>query len=177
VAPWCRSSSPRRRGLDLVERERRREVAEGVDLCLELADLLLGQRDCVGAGDEAARRLLLAGDGQQRLGELGRVAGLPAVLALPELALAGVALGVVLDRRLGVPARSRSECGSDGFPFEDPSPRHITGRVLRDTQGWGRRERRPYAGGVPARGSRYATVSERDERFHVEKRRPAPLTR
>ena len=86
--------------LDLVERERRREVAERVDLRLELGDLLLGQRDCVGAGDEAARRLLLVGDGQQRLGELGRVAGLLAVLALPELALGGVALGVVVDRRL-----------------------------------------------------------------------------
>jgi hypothetical protein len=41
-------------------------------------------------------------------------------------------------------ARSRSECESGGFPFEDPSPRHITGRVLRDTGGWGLRERRPY---------------------------------
>src|SRR5215207_2192855 len=41
-------------------------------------------------------------------------------------------------------ARSRSGCGSGGFPFEDPSPRHVTGRVLRDTRGWGLRERRPY---------------------------------
>jgi hypothetical protein len=37
--------------------------------------------------------------------------------------------------------------------FEDPSPRHIIGRVLRDTQHRFRRERHPYAGEVPARGS------------------------
>ena len=65
--------------------------------------------DRVGAGDEAERRLLLLGDGQQRLGELGRVAGLLAVLALPELALGGVALGVVLDGRRGVVRRLLGE--------------------------------------------------------------------
>jgi Transposase, Mutator family len=43
--------------------------------------------------------------------------------------------------------------GAGGVPFETPTPRHITGRVVRDTRGRGRRERRAYAGGVRARGS------------------------
>src|SRR5215208_1541839 len=90
-ASWKRErarkgSARGRGGLGLVERERRRVLAERVDLRLELGDLLLGERDCVGAGDEAARRMLLVGDGEQHPGELGRVAGLPAVLARPELA-------------------------------------------------------------------------------------------
>jgi transcriptional regulator with XRE-family HTH domain len=84
---------------DLVECERRGEVAVGVDLLPAFGELLLGLRERVGAGDEPERRLLFVGDGQQRLGELGGVAALPAVHALPELALGGVALGVVLDRR------------------------------------------------------------------------------
>jgi hypothetical protein len=88
-------------GLELVESERGREVAEGVDLLLQRDDLPLGRADRVGTGDEAARRLLLVGDGQQCLGELGRVAPLLAVLRLPRLALGGVALGVVVDGGLG----------------------------------------------------------------------------
>src|SRR5688500_5390231 len=87
-----------RGGLGLVERERRREVTEGVDLLLAFGEFLLGLCERVGAGDEPERRLLLVGDGQQRLGELGRVSTLLPVHAVPELALGGVALGVVLDR-------------------------------------------------------------------------------
>ena len=48
--------------------------------CCSSAIFCSAVRDRVGAGDEAARRLLLVGDGQQRLGELGRVAALLAVL-------------------------------------------------------------------------------------------------
>ena len=73
-----------------VERERRRELAVGVDLLLAFGELLLGLCERVGAGDEPERRLLRVGDGQQCLGELGGVAALPAVHAVPELALGGV---------------------------------------------------------------------------------------
>src|SRR3990170_4205865 len=75
-----------RGGLGLVERQRRRQLAVGVDLLLAFGELLLGLRERVGAGDEPERRLLLVGGGQQRLGELGGVAALLAVHALPELA-------------------------------------------------------------------------------------------
>src|SRR5215211_4989892 len=61
-----------RGGLDLVERERRREAAEGVDLLLELRDLLLGLRDCVDAGDEAARRPVLVGSARRTSGPRSR---------------------------------------------------------------------------------------------------------
>jgi hypothetical protein len=71
-------------------------------LLLECGDLLLGGGDGVGADDEAARRLLFVGNGQKRLREFGWVASLPAVLALPELVLGGVSLGVVGDARRGV---------------------------------------------------------------------------
>ena len=59
-------------------------------------------------------------DRQQRLGELGRVAGLPAVLALPELALGSVALGVVLDRRRRVVRRLlREQLGAEEARVDD----------------------------------------------------------
>src|SRR4051794_24075912 len=78
----------------LVERQRRGEVAIGVDLLLAFGELLLGLRDRIGAGDEPERRLCLVRDGQERVGELGRVANLVAVHAVPELVLRGVALDV-----------------------------------------------------------------------------------
>jgi hypothetical protein len=57
--------------------------------------------------------------------------------------------------------------GAGGVPFETPTPRHITGRVVPDTRGRGRRERRAYAGGVRARGSACGNggicVRERDD--------------
>ena len=57
---------------------------------------------------------------QQRLGELGRVAALLAVHALPELALGGVALGVVLDRRRGVVRRLlREQLGAEEAGVDD----------------------------------------------------------
>jgi hypothetical protein len=66
---------------------------------------LLGRGDGVGSGDEAPRRLLFVDDCQRCLRELGWVACLLVVLALPEFALGGVALGVVLDRRMRVVRR------------------------------------------------------------------------
>jgi hypothetical protein len=39
-------------GLNLVERQRGRQIAVGVDLLLQVGDLLLGQGDRVGAGDD-----------------------------------------------------------------------------------------------------------------------------
>ena len=55
-----------------------------------------------GQGDEPARWLLQAGDGEQGLGELGRVAFLLAVHVLVPLHPFGVPVGVVVDRRGGV---------------------------------------------------------------------------
>src|SRR5438876_5081346 len=46
--------------LELRDRERGRQVPVGPDVGLESGDLLLGEPDRIGAGDEAARRLLLA---------------------------------------------------------------------------------------------------------------------
>src|SRR5687767_68259 len=56
--------------LGLVERERGRQLAVGVDLLPAFGELVLSLRERVGAGDESERRLLLGSDGQQRLGEL-----------------------------------------------------------------------------------------------------------
>src|SRR4051794_32024404 len=85
--------------LDLVERERRREAAVGVDLLLSFGELLLGLSERISTGDETERRPLFGAEGQQRLGELRRVPRLLPVLAFPEFALGGVAVSVVLDRR------------------------------------------------------------------------------
>src|SRR5256886_14441779 len=43
-------------GRGLVESERRGQLAVGGDLRLEICDVLLGEGDGIGAGDEAARR-------------------------------------------------------------------------------------------------------------------------
>src|SRR5207245_11061613 len=67
----------------LVERERRGQLVVGVDLRLESGDLLLGKGNDIGAGDEAARRRLLASDPDERSRQLGRIAGLPPGLRLP----------------------------------------------------------------------------------------------
>jgi len=64
------------------------------DLRLEIRDMLLGEGDGVGAGDEPARRGLLAGDRDQRPRELRRVAALSAALCLPPLQLLCGAVGV-----------------------------------------------------------------------------------
>jgi hypothetical protein len=50
------------------------------DLCEKLLGLDRDALDGVGAGDEAQRRLVLAGKGQQGMGELGGVAGLLSVM-------------------------------------------------------------------------------------------------
>jgi hypothetical protein len=69
VARLLRASGDTR--FDLVEPQRRRQVAVGVDLLLAFGEFLLGHRDRVGTGYEPERRLRLVGDGQQGLGELG----------------------------------------------------------------------------------------------------------
>src|SRR3989449_11537198 len=96
-------------GVGLVERERRGQFVVGVDLRLEIGDLLLGEGDGIGAGDEAARRRLLASDPDERSRELGRVTGLQAILGFPKLELLRSALVVVLDGRLRVVRRSLGE--------------------------------------------------------------------
>src|SRR5438128_11984853 len=74
-------------GRGLVESERGGQLAVGVDLRLEIGHVLLGEGDGIGAGDEAARRRLLAGDRDQRPRELRRVSALLAALCLPPLQL------------------------------------------------------------------------------------------
>src|SRR5688572_7385662 len=56
-----------------VERERCRQPQVGLDVRLQVGDLLLGGTDRVGPGEEAARRRLLPRDGEERLRELRRV--------------------------------------------------------------------------------------------------------
>ena len=62
-----------------------------------------------GQGDEPAGWLLQAGDGEQGLGELGRVAFLVAVHVLVPLHAFGVPVGVVRDRRGGVAGGVRGQ--------------------------------------------------------------------
>jgi hypothetical protein len=94
--------------------QRGRQVAIGLDLLLQILHLLLGDGDRIGAGDEATRRLLLAGDRDQGARELGRVAGLLAVLGLVPLYPLRVMVGVVGDRRRRVARRRlRQEIGAE----------------------------------------------------------------
>jgi hypothetical protein len=55
-----------RRSGPLVEREGRRELSVRLDLRLQIGNLLLGSGDGIGAGDEAARRRLLARNRDER---------------------------------------------------------------------------------------------------------------
>ena len=64
----------------LVEGQGRRELAVGVNLRLQIRELLLGTRNRVRTGDESPPRRRLARDGQKGLRSLRRVAGLFAVL-------------------------------------------------------------------------------------------------
>src|SRR2546428_9802960 len=68
-----------------LDSERGGEVAVGRDLRLEVSDLLFGEADGIGAGDEAAGPRGLAGGRDQRLRQLGRGARLLAALGLPPL--------------------------------------------------------------------------------------------
>src|SRR5207245_3368053 len=77
------------------------QLVVGVDLRLEIGDLLLGKGNGIGAGDEAARRRLLASDPDERSRQLGRIAGLPPVLRLPPLELLRPAVCVVLNGPVG----------------------------------------------------------------------------
>src|SRR6266498_378762 len=89
-------------GVSLIERERRRQLAVDIDLREQVVGFLLDGLDSVGAGNPAQRRLLLVDDGDQSLRELRGVAALLAAHRLPGGAGLGGALGVVVDRELGV---------------------------------------------------------------------------
>src|SRR6266852_3470329 len=93
-----------RNGLS-VEGEGRREVPLSVDLCLQIGELLLRGGNGIGAGDKAARRWLLVADPDECSRELGRVAGLLAILGFPKRELLRSALVIILDGRLGVVRR------------------------------------------------------------------------
>jgi hypothetical protein len=58
------------------------QLAVGVGLGEEILSLLLGGGDRVGAGNEAQRRVILARELDQRVGELGGVTARLAVLVL-----------------------------------------------------------------------------------------------
>src|SRR5438132_8890893 len=104
----------------LVERERLGQLVVGVDLRLEIGDLLLGEGDGIGAGDEAARRRLLASDPDECARELGRIAGLLPVLRLPPLELFRPAAGVVLNGPVGKGHRLlREELGAEEPRVDD----------------------------------------------------------
>ena len=104
----------------LVERERRGQLVVGVDLRPEIGDLLLGKGNGIGAGDEAARRRLLASDPDERSRQLGRIAGLPPVLRLPPLELLRPAVCVVLNGPVGKGHRLfREELGAEEPRVDD----------------------------------------------------------
>ena len=67
-------SRPLSSRLVLVDGERRREVAVGIDLREKVVGLLLDGLDRVGSCNPAQRRLLLVNDGDQSFGELRGVA-------------------------------------------------------------------------------------------------------
>ena len=69
--------------LGVVMAEVAGQVAVGVGLLEEQLGPVLEGGDRVGAGGEAQRRLVLGGEVDQRVGELGGIAALLAVHALP----------------------------------------------------------------------------------------------
>ena len=75
------ASGSGRDGVDVAEVAT--QFAGGVGLGKEFLGLGRGACDGVGAEEEAQRRLVLFGDDQQGVRELGGAAGLPAVDALP----------------------------------------------------------------------------------------------
>ncbi len=94
---------------DLIEIEGCGKVPLSVDLRFQIGDLLLRSGNGVGASDEAARRWLLARNGDERSRKLGRITGLQAILGFPKLELLRSALVVVLDGWLGVVRRPLRE--------------------------------------------------------------------
>src|SRR5437899_12080934 len=85
-----------------IERQRGREAAERLDLRRQVCDLLLRRANGIGARDEAARRWLLARNGDERSRELRWVAGLFPILRFPKLELLRSTLVGVVDGPLGV---------------------------------------------------------------------------
>src|SRR5712691_9039050 len=63
-----------RRGRLSIEGERRRQVAVGLDLRLQVRDLLLGAGNGICTGNKTARRRILAGNCDERSRELRWVA-------------------------------------------------------------------------------------------------------
>src|SRR3954451_19221595 len=100
-------SDVRRRGV--VVGQRAGQFAVGVGLGEQLVSLLLEDPDGVGAGGPAPRRLVGVGELDQRPGELGGVATLEAVHAVPGGDGLLGAFGVVGDGGLGVAGRVLGE--------------------------------------------------------------------
>jgi hypothetical protein len=105
----------------LIEIEGGGKVPLSVDLRLQIGDLLLRSGNGVGASDEAARRWLLARNGDGRSRKLGRITGLQAILSFPKLELLRSALVVVLDGWLGVVRRLLREEFRAEEPWVDDS--------------------------------------------------------
>src|SRR6266496_1242862 len=109
-----------RHGVGVAVGQGGRQVTVGVDLGEHVLGLLLDDLDGVGAGDPAQRRLVLARELDQRLGELGGVTALLAVHALPGGDGLLGSLGVVVDRRLGVVRRLlREQLGAEEAGFDE----------------------------------------------------------
>src|SRR5688572_213231 len=83
----------------VVVGEAGRQLAARVDLGEAEPGLLLDAFDGILAGDPAQRWLVAFGQLDERSGELGRVACLPAVHVMPERQRLRGALGVVVDRQ------------------------------------------------------------------------------
>jgi hypothetical protein len=81
----------------------------GIDLVEQFPRLLFDTLDGVGAGDPAQRRLGLVGEVDECGCQLGGIAPLLTVHAVPRLDSLPGALGVVVDRGLGVVRRLRGE--------------------------------------------------------------------
>ena len=88
-------------GNRLVVGKRAGKLPVHVNILLQVKEYLLGSAKHIGPGQKATGRLGSVRNGEQGLGELGRVAGLLAVMAFVERLLAGATLVVVGEVVLG----------------------------------------------------------------------------
>src|SRR3954451_13814767 len=90
---------------ELVDPERRGQIAVGIDLCEQILGLLLDCCERVRARNPAQGWTLLVDDGDESLRELRRVAALLAAHGLPGGPGLSGALRVVVDRQVGIGSR------------------------------------------------------------------------
>jgi hypothetical protein len=99
-----------------------RAAAQGlpvIDLGLLIVQLCADASDRVGSEQEAQWRILGLGDGDDRLGALGRITGLCPVGAVVLLSTQARRGGVVADRGRGLLERAAGEVGAEGSRLDD----------------------------------------------------------